>query len=169
MRKGRRSLMRMPPYLHALGTKDWPWSKFSLWLNWYAVRSRPSRGAGTARACSAPRAASAAARAARLRDLSLPPREGLSLYQDGSEFLAHRARAERTADAGGDPRKTAQLAHDAIAQGERFAAPAQRPGDVEQRQLRHAEFTLVGIIAGAEIETADAVGMQRLHGALDHQ
>src|SRR5690242_17629705 len=61
-------LIAMPPYLHGLGTKDRPWSKFSLWLRWYAGRSRRWRGAGIAEAFSAPRAASDAARAARLRE-----------------------------------------------------------------------------------------------------
>src|SRR5262249_23260870 len=136
---------------------------FSLWLNWYAARSRQSRGAGTARACSVLRAASDAARAARLRDRALPARERIS------DFLAHRARAERAADARRKPRKTANLAHDAVAQGGRLAAPAQRFRHIEQRQLRHAEFPLVGIVAGAEIEVAHPVRMERLHGAFDHQ
>src|ERR1700759_4427610 len=87
----------------------------------------------------------------------------------GLKLFAHRARAERAADPRRKPWKTANLAHDAIPQGVRLAAPAQLPGDVEQRQLGYAELALVGIIAGAEIEAAHAVGVQRRHGALDDQ
>ena len=51
----------------------------------------------------------------------------------------------------------AELTHGAIAQHIGPAAPAQRRGDIGERQRRHAEAALVGIIADAEIEFPDTI------------
>src|SRR6185295_15058925 len=58
----------MPPYLVHRGRWIELWWKFSFSLNWHAGRCRRWRGAGGARACSAPRADSGAARNARDRE-----------------------------------------------------------------------------------------------------
>ena len=71
MRDGRHSHLGMPPHLSVGGRWIQRWSNFSLWLNWCAVRCRRLHGAGGAAACSAPRAASGAARNAPNREIGL--------------------------------------------------------------------------------------------------
>src|ERR1700722_1256081 len=84
-------------------------------------------------------------------------------------FFAVRLLAEQAAEPGCEPWIAAELAHRAIAQFVWNSAPAQRRRDIGQRYRDYAEPALIGIIADAEIESPDAVAVQRGHGAFDDQ
>src|SRR5947209_8594210 len=69
----------------------------------------------------------------------------------------------------GEPRIAPQPLRQAIAQHEGNAAPAERHADIGKRKLPGAEPALEGIVADAQVELADAILVQRSHGALDDE
>src|SRR4051794_18979896 len=64
---------------------------------------------------------------------------------------------------------TAHALRGMVAPCVRYAAPGQRNADIGQRHLLGAQPALVILVADAEIETAYALRMQRLHGAFGHE